>query len=191
MVQLGGRLSGHHPIDSPGLCCPGTPCKLRSALVGCREDSPEPGQGPAVPWARPGAVRMDPAPANLSGRALAQAPRAGARQSPLTASPRGTPPHLHVPTEEGACPRSQSQGAAGLGPRACAQSCPLHCQALQLQGQQMLQVCVLEHSLSSLSFGAAACGILVPRPGIEPAPPASETWSLNHCTPGKSLFSFC
>ena len=27
-----------------------------------------------------------------------------------------------------------------------------------------------------------ACGILVPRPGIEPAPPALEAWSLNHWT---------
>ena len=26
----------------------------------------------------------------------------------------------------------------------------------------------------------AACGISVPRPGIEPVPPASEAWSLNH-----------
>ena len=25
-----------------------------------------------------------------------------------------------------------------------------------------------------------ACGILVPRPGIEPVPPAVEVWSLNH-----------
>ena len=28
----------------------------------------------------------------------------------------------------------------------------------------------------------AACGILVPRPGIEPAPPAVEVLILNHCT---------
>ena len=27
-----------------------------------------------------------------------------------------------------------------------------------------------------------ACGILVPPPGIEPAPPALEAWSLNHWT---------
>ena len=27
-----------------------------------------------------------------------------------------------------------------------------------------------------------ACGILVPRPGIEPRPPAVEAWSLNHWT---------
>ena len=26
------------------------------------------------------------------------------------------------------------------------------------------------------------CGILVPRPGIEPGPPAVEAWSLNHWT---------
>ena len=26
------------------------------------------------------------------------------------------------------------------------------------------------------------CGILVPRPGIEPAPPALEAWSLKHWT---------
>ena len=26
------------------------------------------------------------------------------------------------------------------------------------------------------------CGILVPRPGIEPTPPALEVWSLNHWT---------
>ena len=28
----------------------------------------------------------------------------------------------------------------------------------------------------------AACGILVPQPGIEPAPPAVEVRNLNHCT---------
>ena len=28
----------------------------------------------------------------------------------------------------------------------------------------------------------AACGILVPRPGIEPGPPAVEAWSPNHWT---------
>ena len=27
-----------------------------------------------------------------------------------------------------------------------------------------------------------ACGILVPRPGVEPVPPAAEAWSLNHWT---------
>ena len=27
-----------------------------------------------------------------------------------------------------------------------------------------------------------ACGILVPRPGIEPAPPAVKEWNLNHWT---------
>ena len=27
-----------------------------------------------------------------------------------------------------------------------------------------------------------ACGILVPQPGIKPAPPALEVWSLNHWT---------
>ena len=37
----------------------------------------------------------------------------------------------------------------------------------------------------------AACGILIPWPGIEPIPPALEAWSLNHWTPGKSpSFSF-
>ena len=28
----------------------------------------------------------------------------------------------------------------------------------------------------------AACGILVPQPGIEPVPPAVEAWSPNHWT---------
>ena len=31
-----------------------------------------------------------------------------------------------------------------------------------------------------------ACGILVPQPGIEPAPPALEGWILNHCTTRKA-----
>ena len=30
--------------------------------------------------------------------------------------------------------------------------------------------------------GLKACGILVPRLGIDPLPPAMETWSLNHWT---------
>ena len=33
-----------------------------------------------------------------------------------------------------------------------------------------------------LYFGHAARGILVPQPGIEPAPPAVKAWSLNHWT---------
>ena len=33
---------------------------------------------------------------------------------------------------------------------------------------------------SFLFFGRAACGILVPQPGIEPVPPALEAQSLNH-----------
>ena len=32
----------------------------------------------------------------------------------------------------------------------------------------------------------AACGFLVPWPGIKPVPPALEAWSLNHWTAGKS-----
>ena len=40
-----------------------------------------------------------------------------------------------------------------------------------------------------------ACGILVPRTGIEPAPPAVEARSLNHWTarevPGVPLFRLC
>ena len=31
-------------------------------------------------------------------------------------------------------------------------------------------------------FGREACGILVPQPGIELAPPAFEVWSLDHWT---------
>ena len=31
-------------------------------------------------------------------------------------------------------------------------------------------------------FGHEACGILAPRPGIEPAPPALEVHCLNHWT---------
>ena len=30
--------------------------------------------------------------------------------------------------------------------------------------------------------------MLVSQPGIEPAPPAVELWSLNHWTSGKSLY---
>ena len=43
----------------------------------------------------------------------------------------------------------------------------------------------LLYKLFSFSFFwlcHAACGILVPLPGIEPAPPAVEAWSLNHWT---------
>ena len=40
----------------------------------------------------------------------------------------------------------------------------------------------------------AACGILVPRPGIEPMPPALRAWSLNHWTasevPSQLFFFF-
>ena len=37
-------------------------------------------------------------------------------------------------------------------------------------------------------FGQEACGILAPRPGIEPAPPALEGEVLTTGPPGKSLF---
>ena len=36
-------------------------------------------------------------------------------------------------------------------------------------------------------FGREACGILVPRPGIEPTPPALEGEVLTTGKPGKSL----
>ena len=40
------------------------------------------------------------------------------------------------------------------------------------------------HLSLSLFFqpGHAACGVLVPQPGIEPAPPALEAQSFNHWT---------
>ena len=38
-------------------------------------------------------------------------------------------------------------------------------------------------------FGHEACGILVPQPGIEPAPPALEDEVLTTEPPGKSLQS--
>lgn len=100
-MQLGGRLSGHRPIGSLGLCCPGAPCKLQSALVG-HEDSPEPGQGPAVPWVRPGAGRMGPGlrtslggcsprpHVQWHGKALSQPPQGGSL--PISTSPRGGSP---------------------------------------------------------------------------------------------------
>ena len=40
----------------------------------------------------------------------------------------------------------------------------------------------LSFSLFFFFFGHAACGILVPQPGIEPAPPAVEAWSSNYWT---------
>ena len=36
-------------------------------------------------------------------------------------------------------------------------------------------------------FGCDACGILAPRPGIKPTPPASEGEGLTTGSPGKSL----
>ena len=39
-------------------------------------------------------------------------------------------------------------------------------------------------------FGPKACGIIVPWPGIEPAPPTLITQSLNHKTTGKSLHAY-
>ena len=42
-----------------------------------------------------------------------------------------------------------------------------------------LFICIFIHSCVHL---AAARGILVPWPGIEPSPPAVEAWSLNHWT---------
>ena len=38
-----------------------------------------------------------------------------------------------------------------------------------------------------------ACGILVPRPGMEAVPPAVEAWSLNHWTTREvpQYFKYC
>ena len=36
-------------------------------------------------------------------------------------------------------------------------------------------------------FWEEACGIFAPWPGIEPATPCTERWSLNHLTPRKVL----
>ena len=35
-------------------------------------------------------------------------------------------------------------------------------------------------TLYLIYFGLAACGILVPQPGIKPMPPALAVWSLNN-----------
>ena len=45
--------------------------------------------------------------------------------------------------------------------------------------------CELNEGIIIIFFGQVACGILVPRPGIEPAPPALEVWSLNRRTTGE------
>ena len=49
---------------------------------------------------------------------------------------------------------------------------------------QITLVCVHQRSTPHFFFGQrpAACGILVPRPGIEPMPHALEDQSLNHWT---------
>ena len=48
-------------------------------------------------------------------------------------------------------------------------------------------------SLSFFSFWPCftACGILVPRPGIELVPPALEVWNLNHWNSRESLYIYC
>ena len=50
---------------------------------------------------------------------------------------------------------------------------------------------VTEHTCTLIYLWphSAARGILVLRPGIEPAPPAVEAWSLNHWTARENLFS--
>ena len=44
-------------------------------------------------------------------------------------------------------------------------------------------------TLLSIWLHYVACGILVPRPGIKPTPPALEAWSLNHWTTREVLNS--
>ena len=50
-----------------------------------------------------------------------------------------------------------------------------------------------KYFVNVLSFGhtAQTCGILVPRPGIEPASPALEAQSLNHRTAREVLINNC
>ena len=76
-------------------------------------------------------------------------------------------------------------------------SCPLHRQGdshpLYHQGSLMKTMCkqtmlhLWPHCFCFLFwfFGHEACGILVPRPGIEPACPCVGRWSLNHWTASK------
>ena len=47
----------------------------------------------------------------------------------------------------------------------------------------------IEFVTTLLLFGCEACGILAPRPGIEPAPPALEGEASTIGLPGKSLSS--
>ena len=68
--------------------------------------------------------------------------------------------------------------ACGIFPDQGLNPCPLHCQAdsqpLRHQGSPQFSF--------FLTVPRTACGILFPRPGIEPVPPAVEVWSLNHWT---------
>ena len=52
------------------------------------------------------------------------------------------------------------------------------------QGNGLVNACQIPMLVNgkTLFFGRALCGIIVPRPGIEPVLPALEAWSLNHWT---------
>ena len=80
--------------------------------------------------------------------------------------------------------------ACGILPDQGSNPCPLRWQAdsqpLRHQGSPHSSIFILFFSFFFLNFFAApchaACGILVPQPGIEPGPSAVKAWSLNHWT---------
>ena len=48
--------------------------------------------------------------------------------------------------------------------------------------QRIVLICIFNYYYYFFGPHHTACGILAPRPGIEPAPPAVEAWSPNHWT---------
>ena len=60
-------------------------------------------------------------------------------------------------------------------------TCSQNCKVRSLRKTPELWLNCVENIITSGCSGAA-CRILVPRPGIEPVPPALEVWSLNHWT---------
>ena len=59
--------------------------------------------------------------------------------------------------------------------------------AVPLCSRPWIHVYLTYPSFGGSGLPLVAGGVLVSQPGIEPATPASEAWSLNHELPGKSL----
>ena len=96
---------------------------------------------------------------------------------------------------------SRNRAASTVRSRTTVEEAPESCLMHSWEGSPTAEGCIfpwlgmghttLEFQGCFILLHCPACGILVPQPGIKPAPPALEAQSLNHKTPRDSLKGHC